>query len=236
MKLIMTLSQVLSKLNKLANPEKVAFKKAKYNIVTTNALGIYMKDLNLLAKEIGNDKKLALDLFDTGLYDARILCSKILKPKDITPELMEQWLPTFENWEICDSFSMGLFSKTPFAQAKIVEWANREREFEKRAAFATLASYTMADKKATNEIYESFYSLIIKAATDDRLYVKKAVNWALRSIGKRNPDLRKSAIAMAIKISEIDHAAAKWIAKDALNELQSEQLKPLDYPRSIYRP
>ena len=235
MKLIMTLSQVLSKLNKLANPEKVAFKKAKYNIVTTNALGIYMKDLNLLAKEIGNDKKLALDLFDTGLYDARILCSKILKPKDITPELMEQWLPTFENWEICDSFSMGLFSKTPFAQAKIVEWANREREFEKRAAFATLASYTMADKKAANEIYESFYSLIIKAATDDRIYVKKAVNWALRSIGKRNSDLRKSAIATAIKISEIDHAAAKWIAKDALNELQSEKLKPLDYPRSIYR-
>ncbi|GER60887.1 hypothetical protein ULMA_29950 [Patiriisocius marinus] len=231
----MKVSQVIEQLHRLANPEKVAFKKAKYNIVTTNALGIYMKDLNLLAKEIGNDKPLALALFDTGLYDAQILCSKILKPKDVTPALMEQWLPTFENWEICDSFSMGLFSKTSFAQSKIVEWSRREREFEIRAAFATLASYTMADKKAANEIYESFYSLIIKAATDDRIYVKKAVNWALRSIGKRNSDLRKSAIATAIKISEIDHAAAKWIAKDALNELQSEKLKPLDYPRSIYR-
>lgn len=232
----MTLKIVIEKLHALADPEKAAFKQAKYNIVSSNALGIYMKDLNALAREIGKNKELALGLFDTGLYDARILCSKIVRPKDVTEEMMEQWVSTFETWEICDSFSMGLFSKTPFATTKITEWATRTPEFEKRAAFATLASYTMADKKAGNDIFEAFYSLLINAATDNRIYVKKAVNWALRSIGKRNPDLTKSAIKTAIKISEIDHPAAGWIAKDALQELQSGFLKPLDYPRHIYRP
>ena len=201
----MTLEKVLSKLHELADPEKAVFKQAKYNIVTNNALGIYMKDLNILAREIGKNTDLALALFDTSLYDARILCSKIMRPKDVTIAMMEWWIPTFENWEICDSFSMGLFSKTSYAQTRIVAWARREREFEKRAAFATLASYTMADKKASNEVYEAFYPLLLEAATDDRIYVKKAVNWALRSIGKRNPDLTKSAIAIAIKISEIQN-------------------------------
>lgn len=232
----MTLTTVIKKLHKLANPEKAAFKQAKYNIVTNNALGIYMKDLNVLARQIGKDKDLALELFDTGLYDARILCSKIMPPIDVTPALMEKWIPTFENWEICDSFSMGLFSKTTYAQSKIEAWSNRDREFEKRAAFATLASYTMADKKAENKVFEAFYPLIISAATDNRVYVKKAVNWALRSIGKRNSDLTKSAIDTAKNILEINSPAAKWIAKDALKELQGDNLKPLDYPRAIYRP
>lgn len=232
----MTLDQVLTKLHKLADPEKAAFKQAKYNIVTNNALGIYMKDLRVLAKEIGKDTELALALFDTGLYDARILCSKIMRPKDVTEQMMEYWTPTFENWEICDSFSMGLYSKSNFAVQKINEWSSRTPEFEKRAAFATLASYCMADKKAENSIYEAFFPIIIREATDERIYVKKAVNWALRSIGKRNKDLNKSAIEVAYKISEIDNNAAKWIAKDALRELTAEKLNVLDYPRAIYRP
>ncbi len=231
----MTLNQVLDRLHKMGDPEKAAFKQAKYNIVTNNALGIYMKDLRLLAREIGKDTELALDLFDSGLYDARILCSKIMRPKDVTEKMMEHWNPTFENWEICDSFSMGLYSKTNFAKEKIVAWSSRKPEFEKRAAFATLASYCMADKKANNEVYESFFPLIIREATDDRVYVKKAVSWALRSIGKRNQDLNKSAIAVAKNISEIDNKTARWIAKDALKELEGNNLKVLDYPRHIYR-
>ena len=232
----MTLHRVIDKLHLLADPEKAAFKQAKYNIVTHNALGIYMKDLNILAGEIGKNTDLAIALFDTGLYDARILCSKLMEPKDVTEQMMEHWTPTFENWEICDSFSMGLYSKSNHAKNKIVEWSKRKSEFEKRAAFATMASYCMADKKAGNEVYEAFFSLLVREATDDRIYVKKAVNWALRSIGKRNVDLNKRAIEVAYKISEIDNKAAQWIAKDAIKELTGEHLNVLDYPRTIYRP
>jgi 3-methyladenine DNA glycosylase AlkD len=157
-------------------------------------------------------------------------------PKDVTEQMMEYWTPIFENWEICDSFSMGLYSKSNHAKKKIVEWSKRKPEFEKRAAFATMASYCMADKKADNETYESFFPLLVREATDDRIYVKKAVNWALRSIGKRNIDLNKSAIEVAYKISEIDNKAAQWIAKDAIKELTGEHLNVLDYPRTLYRP
>ncbi len=232
----MTLKETITRLHNLADPEKAAYKQAKYNIVTNNALGIYMKDLNVLAREIGKNTDLALALFDTGLYDARILCSKIMRPAAVTEQMMEKWTPTFENWEICDSFSMGLYSKSNFAKMKINEWSSRKPEFEKRAAFATMASYCMADKKAKNEVYEAFFPLLIREATDDRIYVKKAVNWALRSIGKRNKDLNKSAIQVAYKISEIDAIAAHWIAKDAIKELTGEKLNVLDYPRHIYRP
>lgn len=232
----MTLKETITRLRSLADPEKATFKQAKYNIVTNNALGIYMKDLNVLAKEIGKNTDLALALFDTGLYDARILCSKIMRPKEVTEKMMEYWTPTFENWEICDSFSMGLYSKSPFAVQKINEWSSRFPEFEKRAAFATLSSYCMADKKASNEVYEAFFPLLVREATDNRIYVKKAVNWALRSIGKRNKDLNKSAVNVAYKISEIDSKAAQWIAKDAIKELSGKKLNVLDYPRAIYRP
>ncbi len=233
----MTLEAIIKRLHQLADPEKVLFKKKKYGIVAENALGVYQKDLNALAKEIGKkDTELALALFDTGIYEARCLCSKVLHPKQLTSDLMEKWVVTFENWEICDSFSMGLFAKSALAVPKINEWANREREFERRAAFATMAAYCMADKKADNGVYEAFFPLIVNASEDDRVYVKKAVNWALRSIGKRNIDLNKRAIEVAEKILKTDHKAAQWIAKDALRELEGETVKILDYPRAIYRP
>jgi 3-methyladenine DNA glycosylase AlkD len=118
----MNLKQALWKLHELADPKNPAFKKSKFNSIATNALGVYLKDLTSRAREIGRDKELALELFDTGLYDAQILCSKILKPKVVTPDLMERWIPAFSTWEICDSFCRGLFSKTRYAQTKIVEW------------------------------------------------------------------------------------------------------------------
>lgn len=231
----MTLELVLKALHELANPEKVTFKEKKFGIVANNALGVYIKDLKFIAKQIGNDNDLALQLFDTGIYEGRLLCSKMFKPKDVTETLMEKWVVTFENWEMCDSFSMGLFSKSPFAVQKIVEWSSREAEFEKRAAFATLSSYCMADKFASNEVFEGFLPMLRREATDERLYVKKAVNWALRSIGKRNTDLNKSAIVIAKEIELLDSKVAKWIAKDALRELSGEKVNILDYPRSIYR-
>jgi 3-methyladenine DNA glycosylase AlkD len=233
----MTVEIIINRLKALADPEKVLFKKKKFGVAADNALGVYQKDLNILAKEIGQkNAQLAIDLFDTGIYEARCLCSKVFPPKEITSELMEKWVVTFENWEICDSFSMKLFAKSPLAVLKINEWADREREFERRAAFATMAGYCMADKKAGNEVYEAFFPLIKNAATDERLYVKKAVNWALRSIGKRNIDLNKQAIEIARDILQLENKAAQWIAKDALRELEKENVNILDYPRKIYRP
>ena len=231
----MTYKEVLDQLYEFQNPEKVVFKEKKFGIVSNNSLGIYHKDLKLIAKDIGNDNKLALQLFDSGIYEARLLCSKIFKPKDITEELMDKWVITFENWEVCDSFSMGLFAKSEFALAKILEWTERDNEFEKRAGFATMAAYCMADKKSDNTLFEQFLPIIERESNDDRLYVKKAINWALRNIGKRNIDLNKKAIDTANRILISDNKSAIWIAKDAIRQLTTGKVNILDYPRNIYR-
>lgn len=232
----MDVDAIVEELRALGNPEKAAFKAKKFGVKTTNAFGIYQKDLNLIAKRIGKSSGLAIKLFETGWYDARILCSKLFPPKELTIDLMEHWIKAFDNWEICDAFCMGIFSKSQFAEQKIREWATREPEFEKRAAFATLSSYCMANKKAENAVYEAFFPLIEQAADDPRLYVKKAVNWALRSIGKRNMDLNERAIEVAYELLEREEKSAQWIAKDAIKELEKEGANILDYPRAIYRP
>jgi 3-methyladenine DNA glycosylase AlkD len=231
----MTFEQVISKLKSLGKTDKIILKEKKFGIVSNNALGVYHKDLKILAKDIGRDNELALQLFDSGIYEARILCSKIFNPKDLTEALLEKWVITFENWEICDSFCMGLIAKSEFAVPKIIAWTSRTKEFEKRAGFATLAAYCMADKKASNEIFEQFFSIIKCEAQDNRIYVKKAVNWALRNIGKRNIDLNKKAIVVANEILKMDSKAAQWIAKDAIRQLEKESVNILDYPRAIYR-
>ena len=232
----MTFEEAIARLKALENPEKVAFKKAKFGVEANNSLGIYHKDLNALAKQIGKNNVLAEQLFDSGIYEARLLCSKIVVAKEVTEALMEKWVATFENWEICDSFCMGVFAKGNFAKQKILEWTQRSREFEKRAGFTVMAAYCMADKKAPNEVYEAFLPIIIREAMDERLYVKKAVNWALRSIGKRNIDLNKRAIEVAKEIQQLDNKATKWIASDAIKELTGDKVNILDYPRAIYRP
>jgi len=231
----MTLSQIIAQLKKQADPEKILLKKTKFGVVSNNALGVYHKDLKELAKRISKNDELAVQLFDTGIYEARLLCSKIFNPKNLTESLIEKWVSTFENWEICDSFCMDLFAKSEYAIPKILEWTTREKEFEKRAGFTTMAAYCMADKESGNEIFEQFFPIIIRECTDERVYVKKAVNWALRSIGKRNIDLKKKAITIANKITEIENKTAKWIARDALKELESETVRVSDYPRKIYR-
>jgi len=231
----MTYDEVMDRLHQLADPEKVEFKKKKFGVVAHNSIGVYHKDLKELAKEIGGDPELALQLFDSGLYEGRLLCSKLFRPKHLTEELMEKWTATFENWEICDSFSMGIYAKSSFAVRKAIEWSGREAEFEKRAAFAIMAAYCMADKKADNAIFESFFPIIIREAKDERIYVKKAVNWALRNIGKRNIDLHRRASEVAREILDLDNKTAKWIAKDALREFEKKGLSVMGYPRSIYQ-
>lgn len=231
----MNLEAVIKKLEGLKDAENIRIKREKFGIVADNSLGIYQKDLKVIAKELGCNNELAIQLFDSGIYEARILCSKMFKPADITEDLMETWVSTFENWEICDSFCMGLFAKSPLARQKILEWTLRDNEFEKRAGFVIMAAYCMADKKADNETFEQFFPLIEREATDHRLYVKKAVNWALRNIGKRNADLNKAAITVANRISMLESKSAKWIGNNALRELEKADVNILDYPRSLYR-
>lgn len=163
------------------------------------------------------------------------MCSKVFKPADITEDLMEMWASTFENWEICVSFCMGLFAKSTFARKKTLEWTLRDSEFEKRAGFVIVAAYCMADKNADNDVFKQFLPLIEREATDDRLYVKKAVNWALRNIGKRNCDLNIEAIIVAKRLLALESKSAKWIGSNALSELGKPTVNVLDYPRSIYR-
>ena len=231
----MTYNEVIQCLYDLKDSDKIVFKEKKFGISSNNSLGIYHKDLKLIAKEIGHHKELGLQLFDSGIYEARLLCSKLLKPSDITIPLMEKWVQTFENWEICDSFCMGLFSKSDFAIAKIHEWSKRTPEFEKRAAFATLASFCMADKTSHNELFEQFFPVLKRESLDERIYVKKAVNWSLRNIGKRNIDLHKKAIEVAYEVSNYNNKSAQWIGKNALAELQKDTIRMSDYPRTIYR-
>jgi 3-methyladenine DNA glycosylase AlkD len=229
------LEQIIYQLKQLSQPEKARLKQTKFGIQADKMLGIYHSDLAEIARKYKGNNPLALELFESGIYEARILCSKIFKPALLTDALAEKWVATFENWEICDSFCMGVIAKSPLAVPKILEWARRTPEFEKRAAFATLAGYCMADKKAENAVYEQFMPIILAAAVDERLYVKKAVSWALRSIGKRNKDLQQSAIQTAQRIAQLGNKSALWIAKDVLDELGSEKAKLLDYPRNVYR-
>ncbi len=231
----MTYTEIIECLYDLQDAEKVIFKEKKFGIISNNSLGIYHKELKMIAKEIGQDNELALQLFDSGIYEGRLLCSKMFNPKEVTEPLMEKWVKTFENWEICDSFCMGLFAKSEFALAKILEWTKRKREFEKRAGFATLAAYCMADKTSENELFEQFFPIIKREANDERLYVKKAINWSLRNIGKRNIDLKEMAIDIANEILNFESKPAKWIAKDALKELQKEGVRMSNYPRGIYK-
>ena len=231
----MQINEILGELKSLSNPEVKAFKAKKYNIICDNSWGVYQKDISALAKKIGKNTAIGIQLFETGNYDAQILCSKICKPKEITEAMMDEWIKNFNTWEICDSFCMQLFKYHSLAVKKAFDWSKLENEFEKRAGFVLMATYGFADKKAENEIFEQFFPVLITHAKDDRIYIKKAVNWALRQIGKRNVDLQKKAIVTAKVILKQNSKSAQWIAKDALKELQGEKVNILDYPRSIYR-
>jgi len=232
----MNLQQVLRRLKTLSDPEKIKVKETKFGINAKNSLGIYHKDLKILAKVIGQDNKLAVELYETGIYEARILCSKIYDPKRLSKKQMDGWAANFDNWEICDSFCMGFFAKSNHALSKAREWSEAEGEFVKRAGFVIMAAYGFADKKSGNEVFEQFFQPIVREAGDDRLYVKKAVNWTLRNIGKRNIDLQRRAIEIANYLLTIDSSSAKWIAKNALSELEKPKPSILDYPRHLYRP
>ena len=193
---------------------------ARFGIKNEKALGIAVPKLRVLAKTIKKDHQLALQLWETGIHEARILASLVADPKLVTPQLMDSWVNDFTSWDVCDQACGNLFDRTPYIIEKANEYSLSEREFVKRAGFVLMAEYSMHNKKAPDEEFINFMPVIEREVRDDRNFVKKAVNWSLRQIGKRNALLKDIAIQTAERIALQDSKAAKWIAADALRELR----------------
>ncbi|MCG9480152.1 MAG: DNA alkylation repair protein [Actinomycetia bacterium] len=213
--------QIIEKLKQNADPEVLKGRK-RYGIDSKSQLGLQIPFLRKLAKEEGKDHDLALDLWDSGIHEARILASMVDDYNEVTESQMEDWAKDFDSWDVCDQVCNNLFKYSPYAYRKAGQWALREEEFVKRAGFALMATLAVGDKEVEDNKFIEFFKFIEKQSTDCRNYVKKAVNWALRQIGKRNIYLNRLAIETAEKISNIDSAAARWIAADALRELKSK--------------
>ncbi len=209
---------MLARLQSLANPANVEGM-SRFGINPTNTLGLSMPTLRSIAKETGKDHALAQELWDSGIHEARILAALVDVPAAVTEEQMERWVVALDSWDVCDQVCTDLFYQTPLAWKKAVEWSSRPEEFVKRAAFAARVGHAWRDKKVTDEQFEPFFPLIVRESMDGRNFVRKAVNWALRTIGKRNKALNARAIAIARQIAEIDSKTARWIASDALREL-----------------
>lgn len=198
---------------------------ARFGITSKKAYGVPMPELRKLARRIGKNHQLARRLWASGVLDARTLAALIDDPEQVTEEQMESWVADFDNWAICDTCCGSLFDRTKLAYRKAAQWSKREEEFVKRAGFALMAWLAVHDKEADDRRLTRFFPLIKRESRDDRTYVKKAVNWALRQIGKRNAALNRKAIAVAQEIGGIDSRAARWIAADALRELRSEAVQ-----------
>ena len=216
--------QVINRLKSLSDPEAVKGM-ARFGINPKNTYGVSIPNLRKLAKEIGRNHELAQQLWETGIHEARILASMIDNPEEVTNEQMESWVKDFDSWDVCDQCCSNLFEKTRFAYQKAIEWSSRKEEFVKRAGFVLMACLAVSDKKAADNPFVTFLSVIQREAGDNRNYVKKAVNWALRQIGKRNPTLNKKAIEAAEEIQKVDSRSSRWISSDALRELTSEAVQ-----------
>jgi 3-methyladenine DNA glycosylase AlkD len=217
-------SDILARLESLASPANVAGM-ARYGINPTNTLGVSIPRLRAMAKEIGRDHGLALELWESGIHEARMLAGFIDDPALVNEAQLERWVGDFDSWDVCDQICSNLFDRTPLAYAKAIAWSSREEEFVKRAGFVLMAALAVHDKKAPAGSFRKFLPIIEREVSDDRNFVKKAVNWALRQIGKRTRELNKAAIAAARRIQKIDSKSARWIASDALRELESDAVQ-----------
>ncbi len=210
----------MKRLRALSNPKNVEGM-ARFGINPENTLGVSIPNLRKLAKEIGKDHALAQQLWSSGIHEARILACFIDEPELVTEGQMERWAEDFDSWDVCDQVCGNLFDKTRFAYGKAFEWSKRKEEFVKRAGFAMMAWLAVHDKKADDAEFIKFLPIIKRESIDERNFVRKAVNWALRQIGKRNGKLKKEAIRTAREIlkSHSKSRSARWIASDALREL-----------------
>lgn len=220
----MDLDQVLAWLEKKGTRRTVEGM-ARYGIVAARAYGVPMGTLQELAKRLGKDHELALELWDSGWYEARLLAALVDDPELVTRRQMNAWAGSFENWADCDSACFKLFDRTPLAWEKAVQWAASPREFVKRGGYVLMACLAQHDKAARDAKFLPFLPLIEKGAADERNFVKKGVNWALRGIGRRNLELNRAALAVAKRLARSEAAAPRWVGKDALRELASPKVR-----------
>jgi 3-methyladenine DNA glycosylase AlkD len=218
------LKAILAELRAQANPKNVEGM-ARYGINPHNALGVSVPFLRGIARREGRDHEVAEQLWASGIHEARILAALMDKPDEITEEQMERWARDFDSWGVCDQCCGNLFDRTPFAWRKAAEWSERREEFVKRAGFVLMAALAVHDKRAADEAFLKFLPVVQRESSDGRNFVRKAVNWALRQIGKRNAALNAEAIRVARSIQAMDSRSARWIATDALRELTSEAVQ-----------
>ncbi|HEV3262480.1 MAG TPA: DNA alkylation repair protein [Gemmataceae bacterium] len=216
----MRLDEVLGTLQSLASG-KVRDGMQRFGIPVDDARGISTPVLKALARKLGKDHDLAAALWDTGIFEARAIAALVDEPDKVTRGQMDRWARAFNSWAICDACCCYLFRKTPFAWDRAVEWTTRKAEFVKRAGFSLMAYLAVHDKAAGDAAFEQFFPVIERGTDDDRPYVRKAVNWALRQIGKRNARLHARAIQVAEAMRARGTPSARWIAADALRELKS---------------
>lgn len=216
----MNSKEIIKELKLKANPKNIEGM-VRFGISKKGTLGVNIPVLRKMAKDIGKNHKLAKELWESGIHEAKLLAGFIGEPDLMTEKEIESWVSDFDSWDICDQVCSNLFDKTKFAYKKIFDWQKRKEEFVKRAGFVLIACLSVHDKGAKDKQFLKFFPLIRKEATDERNFVKKAINWALRQIGKRNRGLNKKAIKLALDIQKMDSKSAKWIASNALTELQS---------------
>ena len=221
---MLTADEILDKLNAHADPAQLPGM-ARYGMSTENRLGVKIPVLRALAKQVGRQHALALDLWASGIAEARILAAMIADPAQLTGEQMDAWVADFDSWDVCDQVCMNLFDKSPLALEKVHAWAGREEEFVRRAAFALIACIAWHDRNAEDQLFIDLLPVITQGATDERNYVKKAVSWALRHIGKRNRALNRAAVAAAKQLQACSSRAARWVASDALRELTGKAVQ-----------
>lgn len=220
----MQVKEVLSRLKSMADPKAVEGM-ARYGINPESTLGVSIPKLRSVAKEAGKDRELAEALWASGIHEARILATMVDDFKLVNESQMERWVGDFNSWDVCDQCCNNLFRKTDLAHAKAVQWSARPEEFVKRAGFTLMACLAVHDKNAGDDVFEGYLPIIHREAGDGRNFVKKAVNWALRQIGKRNLALNVEAVEAARQIRELDSKAAKWVATDAIKELTSDAVQ-----------
>ena len=222
----MDVREVVSELRSLGSPENVAGM-ARFGIVTKEAFGVPAAELKRVARDVKRSvddrHEFALKLWHTGIHDARAVAYLIDDPKRVTEDQMDAWAADFDNWAITDGTCGHLFCRTPLAYKKVREWSARDEELVKRAGIVLIAWLTVHDKKASDDVFAEFLPILEAHSGDDRNFVKKAVNWSLRQIGKRSPKLNELAIEAAGRIREQGTRSARWIASDALRELTSEK-------------
>lgn len=214
----------INELKSLSNKKSLEGMK-RYGAGGKKSLGVSMPDIRRIGKEIGKNHQLAIGLWQSGIHEARILASIVAEPEKVTKRLMQEWVEDFDSWDVCDQVCGNLFDRTPYYYEMALKWSEDDREFVKRAAFAIMAWAAVHNKENNNDHFIEFLKIIKRESTDDRNYVRKAVNWALRQIGKsRNKKLYILAMNTAEEIYKIDNKTAKWVANDAIREFKKEYI------------